>query len=217
MKTCKNSIPSYSIFCALSILFLLNLSSCVTVRIENIETIEEKKEAVPRKVCSRNLTDEGVKKQSELVQFFLSENPEVSNDKINRLAGFYIEEASSEGINSDCAFVQMCLETGFLSFGNLVTMGMNNFCGLGAMDAQHPGECFATEQLGVRAHVQHLHAYATDSSVKLNKELVDPRYSWVHKVKSARNVQELAGQWAMDAAYGDKLDALLTRLDDFTL
>ena len=217
MKTCKNSIPSYSIFCALGILFLLNLSSCVTVRIENIETIEEKKEGVPRKVCSRNLTDEGVKKQSELVQFFLSENPEVSIDKINRLAGFYIEEASSEGINSDCAFVQMCLETGFLSFGNLVTMGMNNFCGLGAMDAQHPGECFATEQLGVRAHVQHLHAYATDSSVKLNKELVDPRYSWVHKAKSARNVQELAGQWAMDAAYGDKLDALLTRLDDFTL
>lgn len=217
MKTRKNSIQLYSIFCALSILSLLNLSSCVTVRIQTIEPVEGEKETVSQKVCSRNLTDEGIKKQAELVQFFLSENSEISIDKINRLAGFYIDEASSEGINSDCAFVQMCLETGFLTFGNLVTAGMNNFCGLGAMDAEHPGECFATEQLGVRAHVQHLHAYATDSSVKLNRELVDPRYSWVHKAKSARTVHELAGQWATDASYGDKLDALLTRLDNFTL
>ena len=36
-----------------------------------------------------------------------------------------------KGSNSDVAFAQMCLETGFLRFGGLVTMDMNNFCGLG--------------------------------------------------------------------------------------
>jgi len=49
------------------------------------------------------------------------------------------------------AFVQMCLETGFLRFGNLVTEEMNNFCGLGAIDEDNRGLWFGTEQLGVRA------------------------------------------------------------------
>ncbi len=131
------------------------------------------------------------------------------------MAQLYVEEAAIEGINSDVAFVQMCLETGFLKFGNLVTPEMNNFCGLGSTGPGNPGCVFETEQLGVRAHIQHLQAYATTAEVELKQECVDPRYSWPHKAKFARTVHDLTKNWAMDPLYGDKLDGLLSELEQF--
>ena len=118
-----------------------------------------------------------------------------------------------EHINSDIAFAQMCLETGYLTFGNLVTPDMHNYCGLGAMDAAHPGERFATPQLGVRAHIQHLQAYATTADQPLNNALVDPRYNWVHKTKYIETIDQLAGTWAMDQDYGTKLENILLRME----
>lgn len=166
-------------------------------------------------VCSRELLGNGIKDSNQLLKFFLKHKPECDKEKVSRLASYYIEEAAIEGINSDLAFVQMCLETGFLGYGNLVQPEMNNFCGLGAMDAEHPGEWFESEQIGVRAHIQHLHAYATTAEVELKQELVDPRYSWPHRTKLARTVHELAGNWATDPDYGIKLDRYLNELSSF--
>lgn len=196
----KKSVFKFSTLC-----FLFMLFSCVTPRIE----IEQEK-------CSNGLLGNGVKNSAQLSAFFLSRKPDFADkDKIERLARLYIEEASIEGINSDVAFVQMCLETGFLGYGNLVVPEMNNFCGLGAMDAEHPGEWFESELIGVRAHIQHLHAYATTAEVSLKQECVDPRYSWPHKAKFARTVHELAGNWATDPEYGIKLEGLLGELSGF--
>jgi hypothetical protein len=129
-----------------------------------------------------------------------------------RLAGFYVEEAGIEGVNHDVAFAQMCLETGFLRFGNLVTPDMNNFCGLGAMDAAHPGERFPDPRTGVRAHIQHLKGYATDAPLK--QELVDPRYKWILPKGKAPTIAGLAGTWATDPDYAAKISGILTRLYD---
>lgn len=168
-----------------------------------------------REECSRELLGTGIKEKNELIAFFVSHSPACDKEKVSRLADYYIEESAIEGINSDVAFVQMCLETGFLGFGNLVLPEMNNFCGLGAMDAEHPGEYFESEQIGVRAHIQHLQAYATTSDVELHQECVDPRYSWPHKAKLAHTVHELAGSWATDPEYGIKLDRMLSELSNF--
>ena len=70
----------------------------------------------------------------------MANNPEADKKEVKKLAALYISEAKTEGINSDCAFIQMCHETGFLKFGNLVTPDMHNYCGLGAIDAEHTGE-----------------------------------------------------------------------------
>ena len=168
-----------------------------------------------REECSRELLGNGIKSQEQLVKFFMNHKPDSDKEKVERLAKFYVTEAAIEGINSDVAFVQMCLETGFLGYGNLVLPEMNNFCGLGAMDAEHPGEYFESEQIGVRAHIQHLHAYATTAEIELKQECVDPRYSWPHRTKFARDVFELAGHWATDPDYGIKLDGLLAELGNF--
>ena len=123
------------------------------------------------------------------------------------LAALYIEECALEGVNSDVAFAQMCLETGFLRFGGLVTEDMNNFCGLGATDAAHPGLSFPDERMGVRAHVQHLKAYG--SPEPLTGERVDPRYDLVVPKGKSATIWGLAGTWASDVDYGQKLADLL--------
>lgn len=190
----------------LALLLPLLFYSCVSPRVP---------EEIEKEPCSRSLTEPGIKSAEELSAFFAAHNPDYPAADVFSLAALYVAEAESEGINSDAAFVQMCLETGFLRFGNLVTADMHNYCGLGAMDAAHPGERFETVELGVRAHIQHLQAYATDESVSLHKELVDPRYRWVHKAKHASTIFELTNQWAIDDMYGEKLNRLLTELDTY--
>ena len=188
-------------FTAVILLCTAALTSCVSTK--------------RRAPISRTLYDTGSKNEKQLTKFFMDNNPAADKKQVQRMAKYYIEEAKVEGINSDCAFVQMCLETGFLKFGGLVTPEMHNYCGLGAMDAEHPGEVFASEQLGVRAHIQHLHAYATTEDIVLNNECIDRRYKYVRPRGKAPTVYELAGTWAMDKQYAVKLDALLTRLEQY--
>jgi len=151
--------------------------------------------------------------REKLTDFLLRYNPRVDPDFVENLSGYYIEEAAAEGVNYDTAFAQMCLETGYLSYGGLVTADMNNFCGLGAIGPGQNGEIFPDPRTGVRAHIQHLKAYA--STDPLNGELVDPRYRWV-RYGSAPTIHGLAGTWAADLQYGSKLGVILRRLYDFS-
>ena len=66
----------------------------------------------------------------------------------------------------------------------------------------------------MRAHIQHLHAFATKDK-KLRNKLVDPRYKYVQPRGKAPTVWKLAGTWAMDKNYGNKLDALLKELEKY--
>lgn len=162
---------------------------------------------------SRNILAVGQLNENQLADYFIKHNPSARKKEIKKFAKIYIEEARAEGINSDVAFAQMCLETGYLTFGNLVQPEWHNYCGLGAMNAEHPGERFDTPQLGVRAHIQHLQAYATTEEVKLNKPLVDPRYNWVHKTKFIEDIFGLTGTWAMDPNYAAKLERILQEME----
>lgn len=166
------------------------------------------------KEVSRTIYAPGVKTADQLFQFFKENCPNGKNlSKAKKLAKIYISECRAEGINSDVAFIQMCHETGYLTYGNLVQPEWNNFCGLGAINAEQPGLKFKTMELGVRAHVQHLHAYGSTEDVVLKNEIVDPRYKYVRPRGKAPDVFGLAGTWAADKQYGIKLDNLLTKLD----
>ena len=185
---------------------LFTFNSCVSM--------PKQKKHAPLQL-SRRILDQGKLTADQLADYFVSRNTEADRAYILQFAQYYIEEAAAEGINSDVAFAQMCLETGFLRFGGLVQPEFHNYCGLGAMDAEHPGEQFPDEQTGIRAHIQHLQAYATTEDVKLVKELVDPRYNWVHKTKYIETIYQLAGTWATDPQYGEKLEANLVNMENF--
>jgi hypothetical protein len=149
---------------------------------------------------------------NEMAAFLLESNPDAESEFIEELVYIYSEESAVEGVNSDVAFAQMCLETGFLRFGGLVTADMNNFCGLGAIGPVERGLSFANPRTGVRAHIQHLKAYATEEPLK--QVLVDPRFHYVRRGSSPA-IAGLAGTWAMDPAYAEKINNILERLYTF--
>lgn len=161
---------------------------------------------------------EGNVSAEKLMLFLLHYNPLADFDFVRTLAVLYVEEAAIEGVNHDIAFAQMILETGFLRFGNLVQPESYNFAGLGATGLPGPdglpeaGLIFPDPRTGVRAHVQHLKAYATDEP--LNNELVNPRRRFV-RLGSSPTIEGLAGTWAADPDYAVKIKGILRRLYDF--
>ena len=68
----------------------------------------------------------------------------------------------------------MCIETGFLRFGGDIKPEQNNFAGLGAIGGGSEAASFESARIGVRAHIQHLKAYA--SLEPLVQEVVDPGF-----------------------------------------
>ncbi|MCL2186459.1 MAG: glucosaminidase domain-containing protein [Treponema sp.] len=150
---------------------------------------------------------------ADLLAVFLSQNnPKVDIDFAMMTAKNYIDEAAFEGVNHDIAFVQMCLETGFLRFGGDVKREQNNFCGLGAIGNGEPGLSFSEPLLGVRAHIQHLKAYG--STEPLKGELINPRFRFVQRGR-APTYEGLAGTWAADKQYAEKIKSILNRLYEF--
>jgi hypothetical protein len=151
----------------------------------------------------------GIIPAEDLAAFLIYVNSDIDEDFVRELALIYTEEAAKEGINHDVAFAQMILETGFLRFGNLVRPEMNNFAGLGAIGPGQEGLSFPDPRTGVRAQIQHLKAYASDAP--LNGVLVNPRYFLV-RLGSSPEIRGLAGTWAADPLYADKINSILERL-----
>jgi hypothetical protein len=148
---------------------------------------------------------------------FFKANRDSVLDRFPDLVKIYREEGLSEGVNYDIAFCQMCWETDFLNVERYPQVLQNNFANLGKGDALGQGyrqrnlqlASFADLRLGIRAHIQHLKAYA--STEPLTQEVVDPRFHLVKRGIVSR-VSELSGRWSADLDYGDKIMAVLRRL-----
>jgi hypothetical protein len=143
----------------------------------------------------------GLATEHDLVSFLLETNPQADVSEVSTIARHYIEESLIEGVNHDIAFCQMCVETNFLRFTGDVHRRQNNFAGIGATGGV-PGDSFESVQIGIRAQIQHLKAYA--SRRRLRRRLVDPRFAKVRR-SSARHVEDLSGRWAIDPHYGAKI------------
>ncbi|MCL6436009.1 MAG: glucosaminidase domain-containing protein, partial [Leptolyngbyaceae cyanobacterium HOT.MB2.61] len=143
------------------------------------------------------------------LMMFLKANNEMGLTQFPDVARLYREEGSIEGINYDIAFSQMCLETNYLRFGGDIRPEQNNFAGLGSAGGASEFAAFPSARIGIRAHIQHLKAYA--NTEPLVQELVAPRFRFVTR-GIAPLVRQLSGRWAADPQYGDKIMAILKRL-----
>lgn len=143
-------------------------------------------------------------------------NPKVP-DSVIKMIPLYVSEGAIEGVRGDIAFAQSCLETGNFGFvGSAVTLDQNNFCGMGVTRNGIKGNSFSTPQLGIRAQIQHLQAYA--STARLKQKVVDPRYTYVKRA-SAEYVEYLGIQenpkhcgWAAGKNYGQKIINILNSI-----
>ena len=195
-------MAKFNVFLFLTLILPI-LSSCITLE-------QERRGGKPEP--SYQIMGKGKVSADKLYQFLMTNNRQADREFVQVLAIIYIEEASYEGVDHDIAWSQMCLETGFLSFGNLVKPEQNNFAGLGAIGPGQPGLVFQDPRTGVRAHIQHLKAYG--SQEPLNLALVNPRFRFVNR-GSSPTIDGLAGTWAADRTYADKLKVILTRLYEF--
>jgi len=192
----------------LTTVFLLSFfASCAGTPSEKEPEIIKEKQDIPSYIMGK-----GAVPAKQLSLFLVRNNGQIAPEYAEMLAEFYVEEAAFEGVNHDIAFTQMCLETGFLRFGGDVKREQNNFCGLGAVGGGEPGLSFPDPRTGVRAQIQHLKAYG--STEPLKGELVNPRFRLVRRGVSP-TIEGLAGTWAADIQYAEKIKSLLSRLYDF--
>lgn len=95
---------------------------------------------------------------------------------IRTFCQIYYDEATKEGVDPALAFTQSMKETGFLKFTGQVKIEQFNFAGMGVTDASTNGDSYQNVREGIRAHVQHLKAYAVKNPAFANP-VVDKRYS----------------------------------------
>lgn len=146
-------------------------------------------------------------------------------ETIDRFCQILLEEARTEGVRAEVAFMQAMLETGWLKFGGDVCPEQCNFAGIGAVGGGVHGNDFRMDlngdgasdgvRAGLRAQVQHLKAYASASA--LVNPCIDPRYHYVNH-GSITDVQGLGIPdypqgigWAGSAGYGMDIVSLENR------
>ena len=95
---------------------------------------------------------------------------------IRTFCQMYYEEATTEGVDPALAFTQSMKETAFLKFTGQVKIEQFNFAGMGVTNASTNGDSYQNVREGIRAHVQHLKAYAVKNPAFANP-VVDKRYS----------------------------------------
>ena len=149
----------------------------------------------------------------QMASYLKKKNPAVPQSVLDMIP-LYLSEGEAEGVKGDIAFAQSCLETGNFTFsGSAVTLLQNNFCGLGVTQRGKTGLSFESPQLGIRAQIQHLKAYA--STDKLRNALADPRFRYVKR--GCAPYAEWLGQkenpqgkgWAAGEKYGEKILSIL--------
>lgn len=152
----------------------------------------------------------------QMISYIKRKNPDVAQSVLD-MVPLYLSEGEAEGVRGDVAFAQSCLETGNFGFaGSAVTLDQNNFCGMGVTANGMKGNSFDTPQMGIRAQVQHLKAYA--SVDVLNNDCVDSRFQYV--TRGCAEYVEWLGQkenpkgfgWATGAGYGEKILAILNSI-----
>lgn len=181
---------------------------------ERIYQILHPSEAEPDKKAAAASRDDNmimggaVATQEQCVRYLLKHNP---NPKLNvspqELVSYYYEEGNRTGIRPDIAFAQALKETGYFRYGGTVIPAQNNYCGLGTTSATVQGAYFATPRLGVKAHIQHLLAYASVEPPQDN--IVDPRYDLVRQSYGSNTLtqwKDLNGRWAVPGVgYGQSI------------
>jgi hypothetical protein len=155
----------------------------------------------------------------QLVAWFNGRQPQPAGSysasvDLATIAQYYVEEGAAENVTGDVAFAQAIVETGWFRFTGTVPASANNFAGIGAADVNPGPATFADARTGVRAHIQHLRAYADPTATAcatppLRNPCVDPRFALVVPKGRAPAWNDLgSGNWATTPHYGRSILSL---------
>jgi hypothetical protein len=152
-----------------------------------------------------------------LMAFLRARNDNL-DPRFEKIAVYYMRYGEELGLRWDYAFVQMVIETGYLTFkrdgskSGLVKPAQNNFAGLGAVGKGEPGESFKDVPTGVLAHLQHVRLYAGEPVENPVAErtrkvaewgVLKP---WQAKINGPTTYSHLARRWAATAGYSEAIE-----------
>ncbi|WP_052947557.1 glucosaminidase domain-containing protein [Aneurinibacillus tyrosinisolvens] len=158
---------------------------------------------IPRLEGKQSIMGVSLAKEEQMLAFARSVNPAFPAE----LPKLYIEIGNTYGIRGDIAFCQMLKETGYHRFGGIVQANQHNYAGIGAVGNSKTikGNYFKTPEQGVRAHIQHLYAYASKTGLPKDETLIDARFKYVAR-GIAPSWQDLNGRWAVPGkGYGEDI------------
>ena len=162
------------------------------------------------------ITGKAVATAAQMIAYIKSVNAKVPQSVIDMIP-LYLTEGRVEGIRGDLAFSQSCLETGNFTFvGSAVKLSQNNFCGMGVTRNGLKGSSFPSPQIGIRAQIQHLKAYANKEP--LVNPCVDPRFKYVERgcipYIDTLGIQENPKRhgWSAGKNYGPQILNILNRI-----
>lgn len=132
------------------------------------------------------------------------------------LAEIFWKVAASIGVNPVIAYCQSAKETGFGKFGGVLDASFMNPCGMktsGGGDNYNPNahQRFESWEQGIAAQVDHLALYAGAAGYP-KVGTTDPRHFPFIKGK-AKTVEELGGNWAPSATYGNDIVKMMAQLE----
>lgn len=132
------------------------------------------------------------------------------------IAQYYADWGPRFGIRCDVAFAQMLHETDSLRYGGVVQPRQNNFAGIGAFDAQHPGYSWPSAEAGVIGHYAHLAWFIFPNHINAYCNTAwDPGHG--NHRNSVHTIRGLGGQWAVPGTgYGEALARYATEIYNFT-
>ncbi len=131
------------------------------------------------------------------------------------VAPLYWQYGSLNGIRPEVLFAQAAYETGFGRFSGIVPPEYNNWAGIkvASSNGNEPEdhEQFATPDDGVRAHFNHIAAYAGLPPVgePHGRYHVVARASWAGTVET---VEQLSGRWAPSPTYHERIVAMIEEM-----
>jgi hypothetical protein len=133
-----------------------------------------------------------------------------SDDEVKKILGTYMETCRAAGLDPLLVVSQMVLETGNL-MSHWSQPPRRNPAGIGVTGQPGAGKSFTNWDKAVRAHVGRLLAYAlpagegTEAQRKLIEEALKVRPLPADRRGRSPTLEGLAGSWATDAKYADKI------------
>ena len=158
---------------------------------------------------------EAIASKAQAVAYILAANPAVKLAcPVEELVELYWQEAKRENVRPDLAWRNRWLKPVLTVMAVMCCIIRTISCGLGTIGGGVRGASFATPQLGVRAHIQHLLAYT--QTKRPSTDIVDPRYDLAHNIRLERGVVNtwygLNGTWAMGSLYCEKIMATYQKI-----
>ncbi len=126
----------------------------------------------------------------------------VSEDEASMIVVRYVDDCDQTGLNHDIALAQAALETGW--FTSKRWKEQQNPCGLGITSSDAPGIDYILPEIGIRAHISHLCAYAFNQHQCPSCNHLfwfDPR----HVTHFGDNRVGALRRWATDPSYVEKI------------